>query len=430
MARAMVRKTTTIERDTDADPLAHAVREALTEYAKLDAAKYTEAYFAVAGTQDSSRLDVFKRVSGNMMKMGTVRVGEIEPADIESHLITCWRPGSYQLRPNIGGKYYAPSSMLYQVGEVEEGQAGPRGDDVAAAANAVANMALVKQLKEIKEGLTEKPKEDEGMKASEVSAIVDNSMRPVLLMLESANRRAEAMEQRNHELQVKLLDMANSRSTAQAAGIPDLLKLLPKEAITALLSPAEGPGWVEKAVDALREFGPALTQAIMQYFQRPDAVAAGRAALPEQAGGGETGNPQPTGAGSAPGGGRQVPIQLNEEQQEAKKLMLEAIRENDFPNAYAMLEVFPGYVPTPQGPMPIGPAFLGMIDPKVTRPRVYVIQMMALVPEFRDLMPQAEAFVAYIQKRLMEDQEAAIREQREARGATGPRPTRGEEDER
>lgn len=426
MARSsgIVRKTTTVERlpASEADPVAYKIREGLKEYARLGPSGYVEAYFAATEGLDGAKLDVFKRLPGGFHKVGTFRIGEIDPEDVEAQLIAMWRPGTFNFRPIVGPKYYGPTSMPYQVGEQEAEGARVGGDDVAAAANAVANMALVKQLKEIKEGLTDKPKEDEGMKAAEMQMFTS--------MMDAANRRAEQAEQRNHELQMKLLDMASSRSTAQAAGIPDLLKLLPKEAITALLAPAEGPGWIEKAVDALREFGPAITQALLQYFQRPDMAAAARAALPERAGEAETGNPQPTGAGPSAGGGRGVPIQLNEEQQEAKKVLLECIQENDFTNAYAMLEAFPGFVPTHQGPMPIGPAFLGMIDPTVTRPRIYVIQMMALVPEFKDIMPQAEAFVKYIQERLMKDQEAALKEQAAQGRESGPRPTGRGEDER
>ena len=121
-----------------------------------------------------------------------------------------------------------------------------------------------------------------------------------------------------------------------------------------------------------------------------------------------------------------MPIQLNEEQTEAKKLLLNCIRERDYDNAFAMLENFPGFTVTPEGPQPIGSAFLRMVNPKVTKPRVYVIALMQLLPEFKDMLPEADAFVADVQQRIMRDQEAYLAEQaRRAKrdGGGGPAPT-------
>jgi hypothetical protein len=61
--------------------------------------------------------------------------------------------------------------------------------------------------------------------------------------------------------------------------------------------------------------------------------------------------------------------------------------------------------------------------------------MAQLVPEFRDMLTEADAFVLYVQQRLMRDQEAFLREQRNGKptGESGPRPTTShhpEEDER
>jgi hypothetical protein len=230
---------------------------------------------------------------------------------------------------------------------------------------------------------------------------------------------------------MKMMEMASGRQQGAQSSVAELIKLLPKEALGALLSPPDAPGWAEKAVDALREFGPALVQIIMSQF-KPGVVVPGmegRAALTEGTPG-ATGAPRPTETAETGGGGRAVPIQLNPEQMEAKKMLLDCIKERDFANAYAMIENFPGFTPTPNGPMPIGSAFLSMVDPKVTRPRIYVIQMMQLAPELSTMLDAADAFIDYVQKRLMNDQEAYLKEQNRDTG--GPRPTRNDatEDER
>ena len=431
--RGITRKTTTVEHlaARDGDPIAGRLREGMTGFAKLTIGGYAERFWACVD-EPEAKLDVFKRMGGQFMRVGSLAVSEVDPEDIESHIISMWRVGEYQLRPMIAKSYYAPSSISYRIGEPDETKA--QGSDLAAAVQSITELGVIRQVMEIKQALVadmaRKPGEDEGMKASDVSGIVENSMRPVMAMLESANRRAEAMEQRNHELQMKLMDMAQAKSVTTQGSMGELLKLLPKEALTALLSPADAPGWAEKAVDALREFGPALAQMLIEYL-KPGAgaavAAAGAAALPAH-------EPQPTGTapGNGAGEGGRMPIQLSPEQIEAKNMLLDCIKTKDHANGYAMLENFPGFMPTVNGPLPIGTAVLGMIDPKVTKPRIYVIQMMQLVPELASCLTEADAFVMYIQQRLMADQEAFLNEQRAAKrgGDAGPRPTTQGEDER
>jgi hypothetical protein len=433
-SKGITRKTTTVEHLSarDGDPIAGRLREGMAGFAKLTIGGYAERFWACVD-EPEARLDVFKRMGGQFMRVGSLTVSEVDPEDMESHIISMWRVGEYQLRPMIAKSYYAPSSISYRIGEPEE-TPRPQGSDLAAAVQSITELGVVRQVMEIKQALladmAKKPGEDEGMKASDVSGIVENSMRPVMAMLESANRRAEAMEQRNHELQMKLMDMAQAKTVTTQGSVGELLKLLPKEAISALLAPADAPGWAEKAVDALREFGPALAQMLLEYF-KPGAAAAvaaaGSAALPAH-------EPQPTGTapgnGAGEGGGR-MPLQLSPEQVEAKNMLLDCIRTKDHANGYAMLENFPGFMPTVNGPLPIGTAFLGMVDPKVTKPRIYVIQMMQLVPELASCLAEADAFVAYIQQRLMADQEAYLKEQGNKRtGDPGPRPTTQGEDDR
>lgn len=433
-SKGMTRKTTTIEHlaAQEGDPIAGRLRAGMREFAKFTVSGYAEAFWACVEEPDA-KLDVFKRMGGQFMRVGSLASGEVDPDDMEAHLISMWRAGEFQLRPMIAKRYYAPSSISYRIGEGDE-SAKPAGtSDLAAAVASVTELGVVRQVMEIKQALMAdmKPRtEDEGMKAADVQVMLNTAIQPLQTMLASSERRAEVAEQRSHELQLKLMDMANGRQASAQGSIAELVKLMPKEALAALLSPADTPGWAEKAVDALREFGPALAQMLMEYFKPGAAGAvAVQAALPAAA---PTG-PQPTETAEAGGGGnRAVPIQLNAEQLEAKKMLVDCIRERDFPNAYAMIENFPGFTPTTNGPMPIGAAFLSMVDPKVTKPRIYVIQMMQLVPELSSMLDAADAFVSYVQKRLMDDQEAFLKEQgRRGQGATDPRPTtHSEEDDR
>jgi hypothetical protein len=432
--RGITRKTTTVEHlpAQAGDPIAGAIRAGLMEYARLDLTGFCVAYWEAVADVPDARLDVFKKMGGHFNKLGTLKSGEVESEDLEAHLVTTWRPGIYQLRPIVGNKYYAPSSTQFHVGEEDEssGTAAGRGNDLVGVMNSLTEMGMVKQLKELKEGLLagERKGDEDGMKAADVQVMLNTALQPLQVMLQSAERRAELAETRNHELQMKLMELANGRQATAQGSIAELMKMLPKEAMAALLSPPDAPGWAEKAIDALREFGPALAQMAVEYFRgaagavRSDAAAA----LPAP-------GPQPTETAETGGGGTRVmPIQLNPEQIEAKNLLVECIKGRDFANAYAMVENFPGFTPTVNGPMPIGAALLSMIDPAVTKPRIYVIQMMQLVPELKDMYAEADAFVAYIQKRLMDDQEKYLAQQgsRQGGGDPGPRPTTQEGDER
>ena len=424
--REMVRTTKTVERlpASEGDPIAGKLRAAMKEYARLTIEGYTRAFWEVM--EGDARLDVFKRAGGQFMKKGELAYGQTDPADVEAFVIATWGSGVYQLRPMVAGKYYGPVSLPYKLGE--DSDAPERKEDGIEAL--VGQLAVAKQLKELRDGLLagERKGDDEGMKATDVQAMIEATTRPLIAMSEAAERRAAAAEQRNHELQMKMMEMASGRQQGAQSSIAELVKMLPKEALGALLAPPDAPGWAERAIEALREFGPTLIQLIMSQF-KPGVVVPGAGEHPALTEGAPTavaGGPRPTETAESGGGNRAVPIQLNAEQLEAKKMLLECIRDRDFDNAYAMIENFPGFTPTVNGPMPIGAAFLSMVDPKVTRPRIYVIQMMQLVPELSSMLDAADAFVSYVQQRLMRDQEAYLKEQ--ASRDTGPRPTRGEDE--
>ena len=127
-----------------------------------------------------------------------------------------------------------------------------------------------------------------------------------------------------------------------------------------------------------------------------------------------------------------MPMPLNEEQVMAKDNLVEFIKAGDFENAFAALEAFPGLMPVPGGAVPLGEFILSKIDPKVNA-RVYLPQLAMLIPEFKGLAPQALAFVQAVQRRILDDDEAARRAEGQGGAAGGAVPTdmrpttRGEE---
>ena len=117
-----------------------------------------------------------------------------------------------------------------------------------------------------------------------------------------------------------------------------------------------------------------------------------------------------------------MPIQLNEEQKMSKGMMLDFIKAGDFPNAYAALINFPMSIPTPEGIVPFGDFLIGRIDPAV-QPRIYLPQFMAILPELKGMMPQADAFIKHIQDRIVLEDEEARRRAAAGPGSDEPRPS-------
>lgn len=122
-----------------------------------------------------------------------------------------------------------------------------------------------------------------------------------------------------------------------------------------------------------------------------------------------------------------MPMELNEEQQMSKALILEFLKENDMANAYAVLANFPGFVPTPQGPVGMGEYIISRIDP-AANPKVYLPQLVMLFPEMKSNIAVAVAFISFVQRKIMADDEAYRRDEQTRGGAQEPGPTRGQED--
>ena len=116
-----------------------------------------------------------------------------------------------------------------------------------------------------------------------------------------------------------------------------------------------------------------------------------------------------------------MPMDLNEEQQMSKVLLIDFLKQNDMANAFAVLAAFPGFAPGPQGLMPLGDFILSRIDPAADS-RVYLPQLAMLFPEVKAMQEQAVAFIKFIQRKIMADEEAMLREQHG--GGQGPAPTK------
>jgi hypothetical protein len=190
-----------------------------------------------------------------------------------------------------------------------------------------------------------------------------------------------------------------------------LFKYMKPEHLQALLAPQTAEtNWWDTLRDLARDFAPALQAVVVKLMEQSGvATPAMRALAPAQppvadkmSAAGPTPSP---GEGGAP-----MPLPLNDEQQYAKGLMLDFIKAGDWANALASLENFPGFVPSDAGPMPMGVAMISRIDPAVN-PKVYIGQLLMLMPELKGFMAQAQAFIEHIQKRILADDEAAHRQE-------------------
>jgi hypothetical protein len=72
----------------------------------------------------------------------------------------------------------------------------------------------------------------------------------------------------------------------------------------------------------------------------------------------------------------------------------------------------------------MGEAIIMRIDPKVP-PKIYAGQMLTIIPEGMKFLDKIEAFIAYIQKKILEDDDARAHSSNRpgAPGAGEPRPT-------
>lgn len=426
MTRAISRRTITetVQKSPDTDSFAGRLRAAIPDTGRLTITGYTEAFFRKLNEPDAS-LHVFKRLkaSGQFTKKGEIKAGEVESADMESHLVNVFGVGTYQLRPEFRGRYYGPVSMAFRVGEEPEDDRGPApvtsADDTQAVIdNTVKQLGQVAVVKKLKEATTG----GEGMDMAGVAALIQAQQAPLLEMMRAAEARAQRAEDRVTALLDKMMDSRSQAAQTQVPLFAELLKgaIGKPEVLSVLLNGAPAPesNWLDTIRDVAREFAPMVQGLLAQAMQRPAATVA---ALPPGGGG-----PQPTGAGPAPSGpgegdGSAMPMQLNEEQQMAKDMLVDFVVKGDFPNAYAVLESFPGFVPVGGSAMPLGEFIISRIDPAVN-PKVYLPQLGTLIPDLKKTLPQAEAFIKHIQDRIVADDEAAKRAP-----ASDPEPTRGGE---
>jgi hypothetical protein len=308
----------------------------------------------------------------------------------------------------------------------------PAGADVdgaiADAAKRVGSIHTLEKLTEITA-----PSSKGGLDLAGIAALM-TAMRPdnsaVTASLDAANRRAEAAELRNHELMLKMMDNRQGVAAGAMPVLGELFKYMKPEHLQALLSTGTSEtNWWDTLRDLAKDFAPALQAVVIKLMEQSGVATPAVRALAPHA--------QPTAdkmsaEGPSPtttDGGSTMPLPLNDEQQYAKGIMLEYIKAGDWPNALAALENFPGFVPSEAGPMPMGVAMISRIDPAVN-PRIYIGQLLMLMPELKGMMPQAQAFIEHIQKRILADDEEAKRQDKTPPpGPAGPdlyRPTRAE----
>jgi hypothetical protein len=384
-------------------------------------------------------LHLYKRVGlHGFSKCGAYEMHEVDPTTIEANILQSWGVGMYQLRPVYNERYYTPASVPFKVSdgsEESETGAAPQGKDVEAViAETTRNLGNLAVAKKFKELSRDAPAEDTDVKEDRMVALIaalkpDNTV--MVELLRQADARAERAERDRAEMMRTLMEQ---RSGAQAGALPilgDLLKNVKPEVWQTLLNPT-GPepagGWVELVREVAGAIGPALRDILPHVAPLliSNLKAAGVPVRPPALPDGSRQVQQPPAATPEPGaGGGTMPVPLTEEQEYSKTMILDFVRGNDMENAFAALAAFPGMAPGPHGPMPMGDFIISRVDPAVS-PKVYVPQLLMLFPEMKTMLPAAEAFVRYIQNKIVKDEEAALAEERRAGGASEPSPTRGD----
>ncbi|MCI0371233.1 MAG: hypothetical protein L0214_07590 [candidate division NC10 bacterium] len=425
--RTTKRTVTTIVRGGEAgDPIAGRVRHMFRDVAQLMPDGYIKRLHE-EGADIELKLHVFKKIGpSGMTKVGEYPPSELDPETVEEQIVRTWGHGLYQFRLSYNGKSYPPSSLPFRIGETDEVEKLPTdsadGTDSAIALvnKRLGQLAVAKNLKEMVEGTEEGGGDMKTEQLTQLLAALKPDNSALVTMLDAANRRAEAAEQRNHELTMKMVEQRGTASLGAMPVVAELLKTVKPEVWQTLLSPGEqGTDWLGAIRDVVREVGPGVRMMLENYVARAGLPALPPA--PRAAGGRATAanGPIPT---ATPTGGTTMPMDLNEEQQMSKGLLLEFLKQNDMANTFAVLAAFPGFAPGPQGPMPLGDFILSRIDP-AANPRVYLPQLAMLFPETRQMQAQAVAFIEYAQKKIMADEEAMLREQRHGAGGD-PEPTR------
>lgn len=430
MAR-QVTTTRTITRDAkpEGDSLAAQLRDALANVARLTAAGYLTAVVKRVPEAHMIAVHVFKRGKqwgGQYGKVGEFMLTETDAETVESWVFQNWGPGLYQLRLVYGGRYYSPVSIPFRVGETPDDEGMPSASSGASDTDAVIAQVLKRQghlivAKDLKRLVGEG---EDDMDMTKIAAMMEVQQRPLLAMMAASEARAARAEERAEKLLDRMMADRASTSVVQqplmaelaksAVGNPEILALLMGGGANAPVSES----WLDLLKGVAQQFGPLVQGMLTQYMQRAGVPVP---ALPAGEGSAEEYPTEPRPSAAAPpssGGDQRMPMQLNEEQEMSKVLLIQFIKEGDFANAFATLEAFPGIMPVAGGVMPLGEFIISKIDP-AANPKVYVPQLAMLVPEVRGMLPQAEAFVKWTQDKLVADNEAALRE----RDAHEPRPT-------
>lgn len=436
------RTTTIVTRGGPGDPVRGLIRKRLAGFMRMNPEAYCEAYWEAMADNPEAKLVLYKRAAGIASKIAEVDPGEHDPADVETWIMSEWGDGAYQFQPQVAGRMYGPASKVFRFGEVTDEQ--PRkveqdtiDHELQAIIRRLGHIASVGKLTEVTRG-AEAPKGDgDDMKMTDVAALMQTQMAPLIEMAKQSETRAQRAEERLEKMLDRMMEERRGAAPVNANLFAEVFKTaVGKPEIMSLLlngTPPPESSWLDTIRDLAREFGPAVQSMIAQVMERQGAAVAalppsgGGASGPAHAASNIPGGPRPT--ATPPAGDGTMPMPLNEEQQMAKDNLVEFIKMGDFDNAFAALEAFPGLMPVQNGAVPLGEFIISKIDPKVNA-RVYLPQLAMLIPEFKAIQPQALAFVQAIQRRILADDESARRA--DGSGAEGSltdmRPTtRGED---
>lgn len=429
------RRTTTTTVETvgeEGNPLRARIRKRLDGHMAMNPEAYCLAYWNAVSDTPNAKLLIMKKVGGYLSKVGEIGPGEIDSKDVETWIMEEWKDGAYQLQPEVAGKMYGPASKVYRFGNTGEERA-PRVEqesidaEISTAMKRLGHVAALSKLREVVTADDDKGKKGDGdMDMAGVAALIQAQQAPLLEMMRQTEQRAQRAEERVEKLLEKMMDSRATQTQAQVPLFAEILKgaVSKPEVLSVLLNGAPAPesNWLDTLRDVAREFAPMLQTLLAQAMNRsagalplPPGGATDKMSVPTQ-----PGDPSPTGTqGDGP-----MPMPLNEEQEMAKNMLVDFVAKGDFPNAYAVLESFPGFVPVGGTAMPLGEFIISKIDPAAS-PKVYLPQLGTLIPDLRKTLPQAEAFVKFIQDRIVADDEADKR----ARSARDQAPTRGGADD-
>lgn len=239
----MAEQTTTItktimkgDRDTS---FAARLKQAIPNVYSLPIDGYVEALRDM--NEPDMRLAVFRRAeSGRLGKEGEFSLGDLEPDQAETSIVTAWGPGTYQLRPVYQRQYYQPASIEYTIGRPADMKPAPPSiDDSAERERYLKRLRVQREIEQLEGG------HGGDMKPEAMLAMLQAMMAPMTAAMstarESANAEVAAMRaelaaerKEKHELLMRMLE-AKEKPAAKSvtAELVDPLETIEKARLAA-----------------------------------------------------------------------------------------------------------------------------------------------------------------------------------------------------